>query len=50
MVRIIRTRYIMGRITAADVWGYADEGIISDAEAASICGPRPTGKGVTDET
>lgn len=45
MYAIIRVKYMMRKITAARVWQYADEGIISDSEAASICGARPTGEG-----
>ena len=29
------------RITAAQVWGKADEGIITAEQATAICGPRP---------
>ena len=38
---LIRTQYRLHRITAADVWGYADSGTITAAEAVLICGPRP---------
>lgn len=41
MYAIIRTRYQLRKIAAERVWQYADEGIITDTQAASICGPRP---------
>lgn len=44
---IIKTRYKLHKITALDVWQYADEGVITDNEAVTICGPRP--KGGNDE-
>lgn len=49
MYAIIRTKYLMHKITAARVWEYADEGIITDAQAASICGPRPRKEGDKSE-
>lgn len=33
--------YRSHRITAAQVWQKADEGVITAAQATSICGPRP---------
>lgn len=41
MYKSIKMRYDLKRITAADVWSYADEGIITEDEAMRICGPRP---------
>lgn len=41
MYNFIKTRYRMHKITAADVWAYADQGVITEAQAISICGPRP---------
>lgn len=38
---LIRTQYRLHRITATDVWAYADGGTITEAEATLICGPRP---------
>lgn len=38
---IIYARYRQHKITAADVWAYADDKKITAAEAARICGPRP---------
>lgn len=40
---IIRTRYRLHKITALEVWAYADNGEITTAEAIQICGPRPSG-------
>lgn len=37
----IRNMYRMKRITAAQVWDYADKGEITSDEAVRICGPRP---------
>lgn len=37
----IKMKYDMRRITATQVWEYADEGIITEEEAAKICGARP---------
>ena len=37
----IKLMYDMHRITAAKVWEYADEGVITQEQAARICGPRP---------
>ena len=39
--KIIKTQYKTHRITAEDVWTYADEGVITAQEAVLICGPRP---------
>lgn len=41
MYTIIRNKYRRHEITAAQVWGYADAGKITEAQAMSICGPRP---------
>lgn len=41
MFAIIRTRYRLHKITAVDVWAYADEGTITAQQANMICGPRP---------
>lgn len=41
MYAIIKGKYRRHEITAAQVWGYADEGKITAAQAMSICGPRP---------
>lgn len=38
---LIRTQYRLHKITASDVWAYADSGTITSAEASLICGPRP---------
>ncbi len=38
---MIRNLYKMHRITAAQVWAYADAGDITEAQATLICGPRP---------
>lgn len=37
----IRAMYRLKKITAAEVWAYADAGDITEEEAAKICGPRP---------
>lgn len=39
--KIIKMRYQLHKITAADVWAYADQGVITEEEAAKICGARP---------
>ena len=39
--KIIKAQYKTHRITAEDVWAYADEGVITAQEAVLICGPRP---------
>lgn len=41
MYLFLLTAYRSHRITAAQVWQKADEGIITAAQATSICGPRP---------
>ena len=38
---MIRMQYRLKKITAADVWAYADDGVITETQANSICGPRP---------
>lgn len=38
---LIRTMYRTKRITAAQVWEYADKEVITEDEAIRICGPRP---------
>lgn len=38
---IIKMKYDRKRITAAQVWEYADEEVITEEQAARICGPRP---------
>lgn len=40
---LIRTMYRLHRITAAQVWEYADAGEITEQQAILICGPRPKG-------
>ncbi len=41
MYAIIKAKYRRHEITAAQVWEYADDGKITEAQALSICGPRP---------
>lgn len=41
----IKNMYRMRRITARDVWTYADAGDITEKEAIAICGPRPRQEG-----
>lgn len=41
LFNVIRTRYRLHRITALEVWAYADNGDITEPEAIQICGPRP---------
>ena len=41
MFNLIRTRYRLHKITAQEVWAYADEGKITAEQATLICGPRP---------
>lgn len=41
MYQFLRLQYRLKRITAADVWRHADDGDITEAQAAAICGPRP---------
>lgn len=38
---VIKMKYDRKKITAAQVWEYADEGYITAEQAARICGPRP---------
>lgn len=37
---LIRARFRLHKITAAEVWAYADAGTITADEATQICGPR----------
>lgn len=39
--KMIRTLYRTHKITAAQVWEYADNGDITEQQAILICGPRP---------
>ena len=39
--QMIKIRYQLKKITAAQVWEYVDDGVITAEEAARICGPRP---------
>lgn len=41
MFALIKMKYRLKKIAAAQVWAYADEGQITEEQAASICGPRP---------
>ncbi len=41
MFALIKMKYRLHKITAAQVWEYADNGVITEAQALSICGPRP---------
>lgn len=41
MYALIRLKYRMKKISAAEVWAYADSGVITEEQAATICGPRP---------
>lgn len=41
MFYILLMAYRKHRITAAQVWEKADDGVITATQAASICGPRP---------
>lgn len=43
MEKVLKAMYNNGRgkITAADVWAYADSGKITEDAATRICGPRP---------
>lgn len=38
---LIRVMYLTRKITAKEVWSYADDGTITEDEAVRICGPRP---------
>lgn len=39
--QLIKTQYRLHKITAARVWEYVDDGTITEAQAITICGPRP---------
>ena len=41
MYQFIKLRYQLHKITAQDVWNYAEQGVITEEQAAKICGPRP---------
>lgn len=41
MYQIIKTLYQTGKLTAKQVWDYADSGKITVRQAAEICGARP---------
>lgn len=41
MYQILKMKYRAKKITAAEVWAYADAGKITGDEAVRICGPRP---------
>lgn len=41
MYLFLLTAYRSRRITAAQVWQKADDGVITATQAMSICGPRP---------
>ena len=41
MFNFIKSRYDANKITAEQVWAYADAGRITEEQAAMICGPRP---------
>lgn len=41
MFAFIKLRYQMHKITASDVWDYADQGVITESQAMRICGARP---------
>ena len=49
MFDLINNLYRLGKLTAAQVWAQADNGVITATQAAAICGARPTG-GYTDGT
>lgn len=38
---LIRIMYRTHRLTAKEVWAYADDKTITEEEAVKICGPRP---------
>lgn len=38
--KLIKLKYQRHEITVADVWAYADKGVITEAQAIMICGPR----------
>lgn len=39
--QLIKNQYRLHKITAEQVWEYADDGVITAAQAVLICGPRP---------
>lgn len=41
MYLLIKTKYRLKKITAKEVWDYVDQNAITEAQALSICGPRP---------
>lgn len=41
MYNLIKMQYKLRKITAAQVWEYADAGTITEAQATTICGARP---------
>lgn len=41
MFKFIKIQYELGKLTAAQVWEKGDAGTITEAQAMSICGPRP---------
>ena len=41
MYKFIKIQNELGNLTAAQVWEKADAGTITEAQAMSICGPRP---------
>ena len=41
MYKFIKIQHDMGKLTAPQVWEKADAGAITEAQAMSICGPRP---------
>lgn len=41
MYALLKMQYRLKKVTAAQVWAYADEGKITEEQAATICGPRP---------
>ena len=42
MAAFVRMQYLMGRITARQVWEMAKKGVITNAEALAIAGPEAT--------
>lgn len=38
----IRTQYHMHKLTAAQVWEAVEAGRITEEQAVTICGPKPT--------
>lgn len=41
MYQLIKLKYRLHKITAADVWDYVDAGAITAEQAVLVCGPRP---------